>query len=283
LNAFAKSEKGGNPAGVVLDADKLTDEQMQKIAKKVGFSETAFVKKSEKADFRVQFFTPTGEVNLCGHATIATFFLLAEKKKIQPGKYKQETKSGVLNIEVKGDKTVFMNQTLPQFFETIEKKEIADSLNISEDKIMDELPIQVVSTGLKDIFVPIPSLHDLALLRPDFEKVKEVSKKYGVTGYHLFTLETKFENSTAHCRNFAPLYGIPEESATGTSSGALACYLFKHGKVNEKQIKNLVFEQGYIMNLSSEILVSLTVKDGNITGVKVGGIAADIETEEIEI
>jgi PhzF family phenazine biosynthesis protein len=101
LNAFAKTDHGGNPAGVVLDPDSLSAHDMQKVAAKVGFSETAFVKKSNSADFKVVFFTPNGEVDLCGHATIATFYLLANKGIVQAGKYTQETKAGVLKEERK--------------------------------------------------------------------------------------------------------------------------------------------------------------------------------------
>lgn len=282
LNAFAKNPQGGNPAGVVLGADNLSDEQMQKIAQEVGFSETAFVSKSNKADFRVQFFTPNGEVDLCGHATIATFFLMATLKVIQVGKYTQETKAGVLNIEVKSNGAIFMNQKTPQFFEEIDIEEITQSLNIPSEVIDSDLPIQIVSTGLKDIFVPIRSLSDLHSIKPNFEKVSEISKKYDVVGYHLFTFETEFD-STAHCRNLAPLYDIPEESATGTSSGALSCYLWKNGKIDNQQSQNLVFEQGYSMKKPSEILVNLKVEEEKIVEVKVGGIASNIQQKEIKI
>lgn len=94
LNAFAKTENGGNPAGVVLSADTLSPADMQKISAKAGFSETAFVKKSEIADFKVDFFTPNNQVDLCGHATIATFYMLANKDLIKAGTYTQETKAG---------------------------------------------------------------------------------------------------------------------------------------------------------------------------------------------
>lgn len=81
LHSFAKTMDGGNPAGVVLDAEDLLEKDMQLIAAKVGFSETAFVQKSEKASYKVRFYTPIEEVNLCGHATIAVFSLLASQKK----------------------------------------------------------------------------------------------------------------------------------------------------------------------------------------------------------
>ncbi len=282
LNAFAKNPQGGNPAGVVLEAGSLSDNQMQQITKEVSFSETAFVSKSDKADFRVRFFTPKGEVDLCGHATIATFFLMAKLKLIQFGMYTQETKAGVLNIEVKSDEAIFMNQNTPQFFEEIDKEEIAHSLNIPIEVIESDLPIQIVSTGLRDILVPIRTLSELHSIKPNFEKVYEISKKYDVVGYHLFTLETKFD-STAHCRNLAPLYDIPEESATGTSNGALSCYLWKNRKINNDQSQNLVYEQGYSMGKPSEILVNLITDDEKIVEVKVGGIASNIQQKEIKI
>ncbi len=95
---------------------------MLKIAKKVGFSETAFVQRSDKADFRVKFITPTSEVDLCGHATVAAFYLLANKQIIRPGMYRQETRAGILRIEILQDGSVLMDQNLPRFFDKIDKK-----------------------------------------------------------------------------------------------------------------------------------------------------------------
>lgn len=224
LNAFAKSSDWGNPAWVVLDANILSDLQMQEIAKRVWYSETAFIQESDKADFKLRFFTPLGEVDLCGHATIATFYLMAELDLLQPWIYTQETKSGILNIEIRTDHLVFMNQNLPQYFQEIDSAEIANSLDISLEEIMPTLPIQIVSTWLRDILIPIKNLETLMKIKPDFEKVKSISSKYDVIGYHLFTLESLY-GSTAHCRNLAPLYDIPEESATWTSNWGLSCYL----------------------------------------------------------
>lgn len=73
INAFAKTNEGGNPAGIVLNAGVLSENDMKKIAGILGLSETAFVTKSDVADYRVRFFTPSEEVDLCGHATIGTF------------------------------------------------------------------------------------------------------------------------------------------------------------------------------------------------------------------
>lgn len=280
LNVFAKSQLGGNPAAVILDSENLCENDMQKIAKIIGFSETAFVMNSNCADFKVRFFTPSEEVDLCGHATIGTFFTLLNKKIISSGLYTQETKAGTLNVDIKKDSSIMMNQSIPEFYDIIPKDEIAKSLNINISDIEDNLPIQIVSTGLKDIIVPIKNLSILDSIEPNYDEITSISKKYNVVGYHVFTLES-MNNSTAHCRNFAPLYDIPEESATGTSNGALASYLFKYGKVNTTD--NLIFEQGYCMNKPSEIIVSLSTNNEDITEVKVGGSALGLTDFELEI
>jgi len=282
INAFAKTIAGGNPAGIVMDADQLCDNEMKKIAGILGYSETAFVLKSDVADFKLRFFTPSDEVDLCGHATIGTFSALLSKNIIKPGKYTQETMAGKLNIVVKNDSTVMMNQTTPQYCEIIDAKEIVDTLNIPVEDINHNMPIQIVTTGLRDIMVPIKSIDTLNSIKPDFDKVSKVSKKYRVVGYHMFTLDSLY-HSNAYCRNLAPLYNIPEESATGTSNGALACYLYKYGIVSSDHCDNIIFEQGYSMNLPSEIHVSLSIAANEIKEVKVGGKALNLSEVILEI
>lgn len=282
INAFAKTIQGGNPAGVVMGAEVLTEADMKKIARILDFSETAFVMKSDSADFKVRFFTPIEEVDLCGHATIGTFSALLSKNIIKPGKYTQETRVGILDVEVKEDSTIMMNQKCPKFCEIIDGKEIADSLNTSVDNINVDIPVQIVSTGLRDIMVPIKNMETLNCIKPDFDKVAEISKKYNVIGYHMFTIDSLY-HSNAYCRNFAPLYNIPEESATGTSNGALACFLFKNGIVSSSNSQNMIFEQGYSMKLPSEIFVSLGIVDNEIKKVKVGGKALNLCEVVLEI
>ncbi len=267
LRAFPKSEKGGNKAGVVLNADSLSEKEMKKIAKEIGYSETAFVMKSKNADFKVRFFTPISEVDLCGHATIATFNLMRNLGILQEKKYTQETKAGILNIDVKKD-MVFMEQPSPIFSETIEKKDIASCFK-NKDFIHDELPIQVVSTGMREIFIPVKNYEILNALIPDFEEIIEASVKYQVIGIHAFSLS---EEVNAYGRNFAPIVGIEEESATGTSNGALGCYLSKY-VANRREY---TLRQGYSMDLPSEIITHLEFTKKGISKVWVGGSATEI-------
>ncbi|WP_442599865.1 PhzF family phenazine biosynthesis protein [Neobacillus sp. D3-1R] len=276
LSAFTMNCRGGNPAGVVLETNGLTDIEMLEIAKKVGFSETAFVFPSSQADYRIRYFTPNEEVDICGHATIATFSLLLQKTLVQPSNFLIETKAGLLNIQVNKDHSVYLEQNRPIFGTRLAADEIVRSLGLEEDDLAGDLPIQIVSTGLHDMMIPVKSLTVLNNLNPNFSKIKEISRKWDVIGYHVFTLET-VHDSSAHCRNFAPLYDINEESATGTSNAALACYLANYRGMEW----NYRFEQGYGMNRPSEIIVNLEYDSGEISFVQVGGCSSCFEKRRI--
>lgn len=267
VNAFTEDINGGNPAGVYLNADGLSEVKMLEIAKDIGYSETAFVMKSQTADFKIRYFTPADEVDLCGHATIATFTALLDKGHITNGQYTIETKAGVLPVQVDHEGNVLMNQLRPSFYETIDKSIIGQSLGIKPEDIP-TIP-QVSSTGLKDIMVHVRNKEVLKNLQPDFEMITNISKQYEVTGYHVFTLDT---DKTARCRNFAPLYDIDEESATGTASGAVSGYIIEHKLVETKEgLNHFVFEQGLEMNRPSEIHGYLTIENNAVTQVVIGG------------
>jgi len=283
LNAFSYQEQGGNPAGVVLNASHLSTAQMQDIAHQIGFSETAFILPSAVADYQIRFFTPNHEVDLCGHATIASFYLMANQACIRPGTYQIETLAGRLDVHIQEDHYVFLTQTVPQFDIEIDREEIADSLGISVSEFTVDLPVQIVSTGLRDIMVSIRSLSVLQRIQPDMAKIKTISQKYNVVGYHVFTLDTT-SDAIAQCRNFAPLYDIPEESATGTSTGALLCYLHQYNRIPVTANTPFIFEQGYTMNLPSRLLATLQLNtQGSIESVQVGGLAAHIQKRSIHL
>jgi len=273
LKAFAKDGHGGNPAGVVEDEPRLSASEKQEISSDVGVSETVFINPLNNNQFDVTFFTPNKEVDLCGHGTIAAFQALLNENKVAIGKYQQKTKAGTLNIVVTPEKEIYMEQNPPEFYEVLEaRKLIANSLGISVDDLADS-PLQIVSTGLKDLIIGVKSIEILNTLKPNFVKISEVSEKYDVTGYHVFTLETTGKEQ-ANCRNFAPYYAIDEEGATGTASGALASYLYHYDQLNENLLDHILFYQGEKMGVHSAIKVQLIVEDGMIKKVYVGGNAA---------
>lgn len=262
--AFSKDDKGGNKAGVVLGRLELTSVQKAAIAKEMGYSETAFVLDSDKADFKLQYFTPTEEVPLCGHATIAAFSILKLLNMLDKPDCTIETEAGILNIHIKDDGLILMEQNHPAYLEVLDSDIFTGC--IERNFIDHRFPIQIVSTGLNDVMLPVDSVEHLEQLSPDFEMIANMSKEKKVVGVHAFTM-IKESDVTAICRNFAPLYGIDEESATGTANCALACYLFKY----YKQQSQYVFEQGHNMGDISRIVVNLSYHENVIDSVFVGG------------
>lgn len=284
VNAFTESLKGGNPAGVVLDSPDLTDEQMKHISKELAVSETAFVFPSKLADFKVRFFSPTVEVDLCGHATIATFFTMALKGKFSPKKNNvitQETKAGILPVTIyynddKKTDRVMMTQSKPIYKNIhFDISMIADSLKVDVKDIDDSFPKQIVSTGLFTLPICIKSYADLKNIKPDFEKVKKICNKLGAGSFHVFTFETIEPDSAYHARNFAPVYGINEDPVTGTANGAVSCYLVKH-KITKDE--SLICEQGDIIGRPGRVFVE--VGRGL---VRVGGKARVVEEKEMKL
>lgn len=280
VSAFTANGTGGNPAGVVLNADRLCNAQKLKIAQIVGCSETAFVtNNSNDADYEVSFFTTTEEVDFCGHATLAAFSTMHEQGLLPAGKYTQQTKAGLLPITVESNKNIVMEQQLPKKFRSFTHQEIASLIGI-ESKVLEstKLPIEIVSTGLPDAIIPIPRGY-LDLIKPDEKRISDFCAQYNIVGFHAFELCDSNSNFTASCRNFAPLFGISEESATGSSCGALACYLTEHLNIGN----HYVFEQGRAMNCTSIITASVEMDKAAISKVKVGGMAHYLETMQIPI
>jgi len=284
VNAFTDLIDGGNPAGVVLNSPDLTDRQMANISKQLNVSETAFVFPSDKADFKVRFFSPKKEVDLCGHATIATFFKMAFEGFFQKNHnsiVNQETKSGILpvSIEFFDDgkvNRVMMTQRKPILKDIyLDISEIANSLNISTDKIDESLPKQSVSTGLFTLPICIKSYEILKSISPNFEKIKQICEGHNLGSFHLFTFQTLESRSVYHARNFAPVYGINEDPVTGTANGAVCSYLLLNKIIHES---NLICEQGDIIGRPGRVFVEI-----NKNNIKVGGRAKIVEKKEIII
>ncbi len=264
VDAFAKEPFKGNPAGVVVLEKELTPGVMQQIASEVRFSETAFVRRFTEKEFSIRYFTPVSEVDLCGHATIGTFFALKFEDIVKAGnEYTIETLAGRLKIKVEKD-FVLMEQGIPKVDnEKIDENilnNISVSFGIRREDIGDSkyhLSPAKVSTGLWDLMIPVKSKDILLNLKPDFEQISKLSQQLNIVSFHVFTLDE--EESFLACRDFAPLYGIPEESATGTANGALAYYLYKSGIIDLDV--PYTFVQGESMNRKSEIVVKVSIEN----------------------
>lgn len=270
MDAFSAQIFGGNQAGVALPETPLSDALMQQIAAEFKHSETAFVQKEADGTVTLRYFTPAGEVELCGHATIASFALLRSLDLLDDGLHTAHTKAGDLTIDVSGD-TVWMDMAPPVLLRELPEAEwpaLYEAYGLTVADRPEGFVPKIVSTGLADIMMPVRDHETLMRAVQNAPVVTELSKHYDVTGVHMFCLGG--EDCTAYCSNYAPLYDIPEECATGTSNGALTYYLYLQGLV--KAGEENVFVQGEHMNRPSEIRSRLNVEGDTVT-VQVGGRA----------
>lgn len=270
MDAFSGRIFGGNQAGVVLPDRPLEDGLMRQIAAEFKHSETAFVTLEADNSVKIRYFTPAGEVDLCGHATIASFALLRKLGLIGDGDRLARTRSGDLNIGVLGD-TVWMDMAPPRLLRTLTESEAAEiyaAYGLSPADCPACFPARIITTGLADIMLPVRD-HDVLMGAVQNEAaVTELSRRYDCVGVHMFCPGDR--TCTAWCSNFAPLYDIPEECATGTSNGALTYYLYLQGLVRPGAEN--VFLQGEHMGRPSEIRSRLTASGDDVL-IRVGGRA----------
>ena len=258
IDAFTKQPFNGNSA-VVIFADNLTNEEMQAIAKEMNLSETAFISSSNKADFKLKWFTPAIEVELCGHATIASLHYLAERNIIQRNSsITFETLSGVIECRVDGD-TYYMKLHVPEF-KTFESSynEIINILGIKQNDIDDQYPFILQNNG--NLFIYVRYLDAIKNLKPNFKELVKLSKEKGeFTEVTVFSLETFEKENDAHLRFFAPYYGIDEDPVTGSANGPLLLVMYKLGLI-DKDIENktFTFEQGDFLGRIGRVNVSLS-------------------------
>ena len=271
-DAFSSKIFKGNQAGVVIleeNENYPRETLMKNIAAELKHSETAFVKKIDNEKFKIRYFTPTEEVELCGHATISVFSVLRELKLISSSKNTAETLAGSLEIIVDKD-FIWMDMASPKIkyiFNLDEIKEIYSAFNLDITQTPKNLIPKIVNTGLSDIIIPIENKEILDSFIMNKEKVIELSKKYKVIGAHLFALD-KDKKVTAFCRNIAPLVGIDEECATGTSNGALTHYLKDYNIISTQDMNTFI--QGETMGRASTILSRY--KEDGMT-IQIGGNA----------
>lgn len=287
VDAFTEEQFGGNTAGVVIlepGEDFPHEEKMIKLAAELRYSETVFIKPGGRENqwgFHARYFTPTDEVELCGHATIAGMHVLTKAGIISDALYKLKTKAGTIDIKVDGNR-VIMGMAAPENIATISDATSIGELysimgaSVPETTTICDLKPMLISTGLPDIMLPLPSKSDLDSLSPNMRKLSAFSEKLNVVGVHAFTTDFNGEKSTERkvfCRNFAPLYGIDEEPATGTSNGALAYYLYLNDLLDSSGILRAI--QGEAMNRPSAIDAYLFPNAKNQSGVtvSVGGSA----------
>jgi PhzF family phenazine biosynthesis protein len=259
VDAFTDEPMAGNPAGVVPDADGLSEGQMQAVANELSVSETAFLLSSDDADRKVRYFTPTQEVDLCGHATIGSHALLHENGTLSPGEHTLETNLGVLDIEITDDGVVWMTQDRPTI-RTVDlgHQRVADALGIDAVALRQmeiDLQLAVASTGLPFLVVPVTYFRQVSDATPDAAAIEALCEEVDATGLYAFTFDALDPDATLHGRMFAPGAGVPEDPVTGTASGAVGAYLREMDAFDGDFPEEMTFEQGHVLDRPGEVRV----------------------------
>lgn len=292
VDSFTKEKFKGNPAGVVTNAELLNENEMQKIAKELNNSETAFIlpPESDNHEVRIRFFTPTVEVPSCGHATIAAHYVRAIENNFDDRTYNHKIGIGVLPIEIQKinkDYKIIITQGKPVFQSEItgeNRKKLLSALGIFGNDVDDRAPIQIVDTGHSKVMIGIKERKTLNLLCPNFTVLKELSKIIGCNGYYVFTFDSDDKEILIHGRMFAPAIGINEDPVTGNANGPLGAYIVKYklADINSSQFY-FKAKQGEAIDRTGIIEVFVDVENGEPTKVKIGGEAVISFKTEIEI
>lgn len=285
-DVFTDLPFGGNPVAVVPDSTGLSDHELQQIAREMNLSETVFVvpPTDPAAAVKLRIFTPSQEIPFAGHPVIGTFYVLAALERLPLNgsvtHLLYECNIGLFPVEIhlrdKMVTRVVMSQPKPQFLGTVEPVqdlfEVAKALGLTKSQIDGtKLPVEVVSTGLPVMIIPVRSLTAVRSIKPDLSAITDLCGRYGANGMMVFTTMTVEEVSTVHTRMFAPPIGIPEDPATGSASGALGAYLVQNGVVEVGPTSTIIAEQGYELDRPSRILIQVESDDDAIQNVKVGG------------
>lgn len=283
-DSFTDIPGKGNPAGVVLDADHLSEEEMQKLAKKVGLSETAFVLKSDLADLRLRYFTPGHEINLCGHGTMAAITGMIEHSElIDKKEMTVETLAGVLQVNYNDELKEVKMAHAPAKFKDFEGDvaQLAAAIGIKREDLNEHYPIVYGSTGTWTLIIPIKNIDTFLRMHPNNKEFPDLLKQIPTASIHPICFETYDKTCNMHGRHFSsPHSGTVEDPVTGTASGVMGAYYITYVK-NVKQAE-LKVEQGYEIGRKGVVRVYVRKNNGKID-VSISGRAVYVDEIEIEI
>lgn len=283
IDSFTKEKFTGNPAGVITNADGLTDCEMQKIARELNNSETAFIFSSNndnEYDVHVRFFTPTNEVPICGHATIAAHYARAIENNLHTSRVYHKTGAGILPVDIikeNQDYKIVMTQGKIEFgniIDGINEEELLKALNIKNSDLLENYKIQIVSTGHSKVMVGIKSIETLNALQPDYTALSKLSGSIKCNGYYVFTVNEEDSDILVHGRMFAPAIGINEDPVTGNANGPLGAYLVHHNLIHHNN-SSFKFKavQGEAIKRAGVIEVEVKIENMEPVEVKVSGNA----------
>jgi trans-2,3-dihydro-3-hydroxyanthranilate isomerase len=288
IDAFADRPFAGNPAGVVLDAGRLTDPQMQSIATEMNLAETAFVSPTKRpgAELRLRWFTPGREVTYCGHATVATVHAMVETGRLGSDRVVFDTLGGLLPVSVERrpeGPLIWLEPAVP------ECRGYAAPL----DELLEALGPEPARLGAwavpaitpeADLLLPARDLASLHALAPDMTRLARLAEERRLRGTCVVSLETVDPGSAVHSRFFAPSFGIPEDIVTGSVHSSLGIWLLEAGRLSlENGLARFTAEQGDCRGRPGRLTVEVRASGGRATAVRVGGRAVTVLSGSIRV
>lgn len=266
---------------MILDAEGLDEGAMRSIAAEMNLSETAFLLPPTRgdADFRIRWFTPAVEVDLCGHATVAAFHAALESGRIEPGEYRLECRSGVLRVGVEraeGSARISMSLPVPEIAPIVEAEigPLLDGLGLSTEALDPSLPVM---RSTEWALVPCQRLEVVRALRPDLRALREHALRTGVGSVIPLTTETVDEGSLVHLRMFAPVFGIDEDPVTGSAQGPIAAYLAANGRLEGREsVARYIAEQGDAIGRPGRVEVLVAVEERRVDSITIRGRAVTV-------
>lgn len=281
VDAFTDTPLGGNPCAIVFDADPLDAATMQAIAREMNLSETAFVLRSAVADVGARYFTPADEIPLAGHPTIATIFALAETRRIalrgDATRISLELKAGVIPVDIHAEagraRRVVMTQLPPQFGRTYDPGDVLPAFGLSPDDALPGAPIQTVSTGTPQLFVPLRDHGALRRIMVNLGALTRLKEAGDFFSLHLFCLGGATPAGHTFARHFAPPPDLFEDPFTGSATGGMAAYGWRYGLLDSP---GFVAEQGHWMGRPGQAQVEVVGPRDAIEAVRVGGGAVTV-------
>ncbi|MCE4045600.1 PhzF family phenazine biosynthesis protein [Lysinibacillus fusiformis] len=280
VDAFTTETFGGNPAGVIPNAENLTDEDMQKIANELNLSETAFLLPTSNADanYKIRYFTPTKEVDFCGHATLGTAWLMATKYNWidKDDKIVFESNIGLIPVKWLMENNqltrVSMTQVRPHVKSIdISPAVVANLVGIHETEIDDRYPIKIANTGVPHLMVPVKTRQAIDQAEPNLNELKKMNNDFNISTTHLFTFDTNGQFDI-YTRDFCPNIGIDEDPVTGAANGALGGYLYLENILAQQERHQLMIGQGHTINRPGILYVTIT-PDAENAVIEVAGAA----------
>jgi PhzF family phenazine biosynthesis protein len=288
IDAFTQTLFTGNPAGVVLNADSLSDVEMLAIARELNNADTAFVlaPDGDDHDVRVRFFTPRMEAGFVGHATLAAHFVLSS----MPGaanKRRQKSKAGIASIEIRDSgpaRRIAIRRTRPPMGREINQREhfaVLDALALATDDLDTRCSMRIVGSSSPRLIIGVRGHEQLKNLKPDSARLTTLSAQLGAPGYFVFTTHPDKPGSLTEARMFCPALGIPEDPVSGNAHSLLGVYLAEHGllKLDQPRV-SFSGTQGHFLHRPGRVDVELEVRDGAIEAVwTIGQAVAVFQTE----